>query len=1083
MKKVLAAILSCAMLLGTTAALPAAAEASAIGWTAHGETDLRVGILADTHMRNADTTSDIVNHILDSQKEIAGEQMDGMALVGDIVFYNSTDDCTDRRHYANMYASIQERFPDTPILYAMGNHEFPFGIYDDETSAKAHAAFKAGSGQELNAHTTFGGDGNEYHFVSISPKSATSELTAETKAWAMQEIENAIGADSANATKNGDGSYSFEEGVVPDSTKPVFLLCHAPLPGTVTNGTEGGNVTEFVSYLKTRPQVVMISGHRHPPAVDPYTIWQDGFTAFCSSINDGAPIEDHLLNGKATDSSLHQGAMLEVEDNVVKIYKLDYVTNEEIGEPWVIDIPQIVSNLRDDDPSNDNNAYLYCSENRSKVQSEAEFPEGTELTAAPGKNDVVLTYPNTATVTKSDSVQQDNFVRGYRIEILNEKGTAIIRQSHMSDYYVLPQNRMTSYSKAVYGLSSGSTYTARVYPILPLGTYGTPIETTFKTKGTAKTSNSRRYEIEDYCTIEKLNVASEQASGEGLCISAQAGGVTNQTLGRYELEGSDAATENAVPFYINFEIDLPVEDEYNVSYAASYLKSSFVSKVTFSVDGTKIGDNSQTGDTSYSNDSTYPWSEIPLHLYKASTTKLSAGKHTVTVQIDPTASKKNSGGGAQPFLFCADFIEFTPKTPSISLSDVERIELENYASAVSIEENDGTPGTATVGKSAVCSEGAFLSIDTADNTAVNNTASFVVPINVEHAGDYLMEYVDAAGISAVNFFIDSEESTALNASGFSVTLNDETYEYTYAKDGVEQVQTRYSYFNSAWAKANTHSGKVKLPEGKHNLIVSITKRSGFEDFASYLDYVQFTPYTKYIAAEDETTIEFETYQSLFAPRTPTLAANDLASGLTYVNTTGSGTETITLDIPIMVEKAGGYQIDACIAAAGHLSVISLMKGDKTLYTFSTTNAASGAGTWDTHFSMKNYLFALNLEEGVQTLTFSIAPREGYGGTVAYAMDYIRFKPVDVLNVDEAESTATATAIYDDPVSGTAILALYNGAQLISTSMEEVSETMRIDISAQTRGEEVTSAKLIVLDSLEKCIPKCEAKDDFFISVK
>ena len=67
MKKFLSMVLSVVMLVGLCAALPVSAE---IGWEVHEDVDLRVGLLTDTHMRNADQTSDIVNHILDSMVEI-----------------------------------------------------------------------------------------------------------------------------------------------------------------------------------------------------------------------------------------------------------------------------------------------------------------------------------------------------------------------------------------------------------------------------------------------------------------------------------------------------------------------------------------------------------------------------------------------------------------------------------------------------------------------------------------------------------------------------------------------------------------------------------------------------------------------------------------------------------------------------------------------------------------------------------------------------------------------------------------------------------------------------------------------------
>ncbi len=972
MKKVLAAMLSAMMLSGLCTALPVSAET--IGWEVHEDVDLRVGVINDTHMRNADTTDDIVNHILDSQMEIANGKIDGMALVGDVTFYNATDDCSDVRHYQNMYASINEKVPGAPILYAMGNHEFPFGVYDDETSRKAHEAFVRGTGQPLNEHKIFG-DG--YHFIAVAPKSATSELSAETKTWAMKEIENAIGEASTNAILGEDGNYSFPEGVVPDSTKPVFVLIHAPLPGTVLWGSEGGDVAEFVSYLKTRPQVVVVNGHLHVSAYLPSTIWQDGFTAFQGSINDGHYITDKAFTESYTgsDAYTHQGSMIEVDNNVVKIFKLDYDNNEEIGEPWVIDIPQIVNNLRDTNPDNDQDAYLYTDAKRATIDSTAQFPEGTELEAKALSAGVLVTYPNTAYMTQYDEIQQDNFIRGYKVEAVNQAGFVVSTLSHQADYYLKPENRKATYTKELSGLDGGETYTINVYPIMPSGLYGslgTPISTKITMPEDKTKEDAIRYEIEDFCPENKLNKASVHASGGGICISAQGGLVNGSTQ-------LNRPADDVSPFTFDFEVELPVNGTYKVEYGVGYRSSEFLSKVTLTLDDTIfIGDNMKRGDVDRSLGNIYPWdANIPLYTYYADNQTLTAGKHKVTVTVDlpETTAKK------QPYLFCADYIEFNPTTAIVDLSGKERIEFEDYVSAVSIEETDGVPGTASTKSWARCSGGAYMEIDTLDNLAVNEYEAFSIPLCVKQEGYYEMEYVDCSGISPVDFFLNTTEGAALN-NGFAAI-----------KDTVVDESGNYSYFAPGWAVAQTHNGKVYLPEGEHELIVRVKNRGGkFNDFASYLDYLEFTPYTQLIEKDEEFMIEFENYQKHFSPTQPEVRPYDQAMGGAFVASGGAGTETVTLDIPVYVAETGTYHVDASIGQAGQLSLVSLLKnGEEELYSFTLENANRHLFS-ETHYVLREYKFDLELEKGLQTLTFSMAPRDGWGATVAYALDYFRFAP-------------------------------------------------------------------------------------------
>ena len=973
MKKFLSVLLSVSVLTGMMCFFPVSAE---IGWQQHEDVDLRVGLLTDPHMRNADQTSDIVNHILDSMVEISGGKMDGMALAGDVVFYNTEDDCTDRRHYRNIYASIGEKMPGADIIYSMGNHEFPFGVYDDATSAIAHEAFTEGTGQPLNVHKVFG-DG--FHFIAMAPKNATSLLSEETKAWAKQEIENAIGESSTNAVKDENGNYSFPEGEVPDSTKPVFLVFHAPLPGTLPGAAEGGNVTEFLAYLKTRPQVVVLNGHMHVAAQNPQTIWQDGFTVFQGSINDGHYITDYAFKDPqytGSDAYLHHGAMIEVDDNVVKIYKLDYDNNEEIGEPWTVDIPQIVKNLRDDNPENDKDAFLYCQENRAKVQSSAQFPEGAEVDAKALAAGISVTYPNTAYMTKWDAVQQDNYIRGYRVEAVDENGYVVAVLNHQADYYLKPEKRKASYTQDLTGVDSGKTYTINVYPIMPLGdkgTLGEPISTEVTMPEDETKDDVIRYEIENYCPETKLNKETVNASGGGLCISAQGGMVNGvQQLSR----PADGSTD---PFTFDFEVDLPVSGIYKIEYGLGYRSSDYLSKVTLTLDDTiVIGDNMKKGDIDRSLGNTYPWdAHIPLYTYLGNSFDLTAGKHKVTVTVDlpkTTAMK-------QPYLFCADYIEFNPSTAIIGLNRKGKIEFEEYASAVSIEETDGVPGTASVESWARCSGGAYMVIDTVDNVAVNEYETFAIPMHVEHEGEYQMTFVDCYGISPTDIFLDSVDGTQLDK------------DMTFAADTQTDENGNYSYFKPGWARMETGTKKVHLPEGDHQLIVRIKNRGGkFNDFAAYLDYVEFKPLTKLIEKDKEFLIEFENYKTDLNGNPPEVRWYDTAHGGAFLASPGAGKETVVLDIPVYVAETGTYYVDASIGQAGQLSLVSLLKnGTEELYSFTLENAKRHLFS-ETHYVLREYKFQLELEKGLQTLTFSMAPRNGWEGTIAYALDYFRIAP-------------------------------------------------------------------------------------------
>ena len=100
----------------------------------------------------------------------------------------------------------------------------------------------------------------------------------------------------------------------------------------------------------------------------------------------------------------------------------------------------------------------------------------------------------------------------------------------------------------------------------------------------------------------------------------------------------------------SFEIDLPLDDTYELEYTLGSSTSEYLSKVELYIDNVSIGKN----DGSYVNDISfskiYPWQHVPMCVYQKSGLELSAGKHTVYVKIDnPVAS-------GQPNLFCMDYI-------------------------------------------------------------------------------------------------------------------------------------------------------------------------------------------------------------------------------------------------------------------------------------------------------------------------------------------------------------------------------------------------------------------------------------------
>ena len=113
-----------------------------------------------------------------------------------------------------------------------------------------------------------------------------------------------------------------------------------------------------------------------------------------------------------------------------------------------------------------------------------------------------------------------------------------------------------------------------------------------------------------------------------------------------------------------------------------------------------------------------------------------------------------------------------------------------------------------------------------------------------------MTFVDCYNISSTDLFLDSLDGIQLNK------------DMPFIKDTQTDENGNYSYFIPGWARMETGTKKVYLPKGDHELIVRIKNRGGkFNDFAAYLDYVEFKPLTKLLEKDKEFLIEFEKHKT------------------------------------------------------------------------------------------------------------------------------------------------------------------------------------------------------------------------------
>ena len=128
MKKFLTALLTVAMLFGTLLPVTFAADS----WVENPDisgADLKFGMIGDSHVTSDSSILSWFQESLTAQKTIGGGTLDALALTGDVIYQNKSDEViTDR--YDSVMTSLDNAGygsdeGEVPFVFAMGNHEFP----------------------------------------------------------------------------------------------------------------------------------------------------------------------------------------------------------------------------------------------------------------------------------------------------------------------------------------------------------------------------------------------------------------------------------------------------------------------------------------------------------------------------------------------------------------------------------------------------------------------------------------------------------------------------------------------------------------------------------------------------------------------------------------------------------------------------------------------------------------------------------------------------------------------------------------------------------------------------------------------
>lgn len=367
--------------------------------------NLRISIISDAHVTHFGAGENKFRKALEFHTNKLPKS-DIFVFPGDIAYQlDSWDDGMCRNIYDSNYDFIlnttENIIPtDTPKLFLLGNHEYPQGNTDSAMTKKAFDTWCAKIGQPPMEHVILNG----YHFIKYPALSWELEASPENEKWAMNEIDIALAADPK---------------------KPVFFVSHIPLHNTVGgSGKEPSSFSEaFRSFLTKRPGVIHISGHCHTHVLDEKAIYQEGFTSLSAPVCAVGYISVEECSAPSEPIfGFSQSLLLEVTEHIIKVFKIDLISEKIVGEPWVI-------NLHD----SANGIFPYGKESRLS----AKRPE-----FAPEAHATVHTEENIASVTICQKfLNFDVCVEYYRFIVTDDNGCEVLTETVVSDFYNLSHGK------------------------------------------------------------------------------------------------------------------------------------------------------------------------------------------------------------------------------------------------------------------------------------------------------------------------------------------------------------------------------------------------------------------------------------------------------------------------------------------------------------------------------------------------------------------------------------------------------------------------------------------------------------------
>ena len=805
--------------------------------------------------------------------------------------------------------------------------------------------------------------------------------------------------------------------------------------GVVTGGAGSTTVTFSIPVTVTKEQYFDIETVAAVAAHLSYPYWTvDGETFFTYSTSNGASAGFKFTASNDFPAYKHTISILLEEGTHTLVFNIPRRNGYGNTVAFALDYIKIIASDKD--------------------VPNISFAEGAKASASANGRTVAVTYDNTAVMVQGETQScapyykveihpcgtETDFVVWSKIYATEKKADGTVADKHIRTI-TLPNTLCGQFYAKVYPLTAQTEIA---------GAVGTPITTEpFTLSERPLPQKAIRVEAEEGWTLDTKTIANSSFTSGGKYLYSGQG----ITYNPYSAISRGAASS---PIVHTQTVTIPEAGAYDVEALLSNPQGAavtFLSKVIIKLDGNQIISNHDTPAASMAIDGTFPWVTNPMTKY-VNRVELEAKTYEITYEIyEPT------GNTTQPYLFSADYIQFTPAddTAYISGEATTTLEIEDYASYFVYDQKDdegnstnNKPDDARVQYSANASDGAYFATDSYASADLGLTMLATIPVYVEKSGLYRFELIDSAAGSNGSLKLDGTTTLIANIS-HGASLSSSAPEL----DVLNPVTEKWSYFDAKYHSARKNTGTVYITAGAHTLDFTYLVRSAGNTTAS-IDYLRFVPQVapKANISENGGVVELDEYVSYFtkdnnATTTAAVVEDAKSANGKHMRLTEIAMEKgAYLDIPVSVEKSGWYDVNAILSykSGAYTSRITLSVdgGDAFLVNTSEnpdrTDLSEGLTYLDKSYPMYRFGSCIYLTAGDHTINFFAKSREAYANDqqkeddkglyrVCFHADNITFTPVSGKAVANGNDVAVR-ATFSEPVSGKTIVAAYKGHEMV-----------------------------------------------------